>query len=1071
MVHGQDENYPVIVSVGGECILLASHSNNLEEGNWIQLSGGTPISIPVLSLAYEGPDSVTYSSPGGDVSIGSLIGDGSATYPLGTHQVYSTGQSIIAKFWGSSAFAGYEVDFKLIKISSVAEVKDIAVDAYNGNLDPLKNFLSGATDITTLDGSGDATVDLGPQSVGTYLLVVKKKIGLDINIYSATVVEVVEQTLYVSCPSSVEKGDRLNIDTGAGAISAAVLIKESAYKGEVKLVSDGTVLSTEIYLNDVKMVDGSFATEPLSIETALNLLDTFETAFDSDEMAMSVNLFGGSLSLQTSSLDTGNYVLLAGVVKLSPIRIVGVYQKTVTVRPEYTPPVNEKPLADAGPDQMAYVDETVDFSGAGSKDTDGYISSYEWDFGDGDTASGVEVQHSYSETGSYTVTLTVEDDDGAKDTDSCLVTVTEIPTEMGVLIVNTEPVKGEVFVDGESWGIAPQTKAVEAGTYPVSFGDVAGYITPEPMEAVVEIGLTTNIVGTYTEITEKQPPVADAGGPYYCDRYDIILLDGSGSQDPDGSIVSYEWDFGDGTTGTGVNPSHIYSSTGTFIITLTVTDDDGLTDSDSTTVTVSKPPSPPPSPGKPNKEPKADAGPNMKISVGSTIHFNGAGSEDPDGTILSHIWDFGDGTTATGAETDHTYTEPGNYTVTLVVKDNKGAADSDKCEVMVWEPPAPVAGKFGELVPSEQKGFKVDAMDEANTIVILDTTDDVTVTILRYEENPHPDDPMPANALPIYIDIEVSDPDAVEWPIYVEVYYTDEEVEGLDEESLGIYYWKDGEWKRCSDTGVDAERNVVWAYMTMEEASGSPILIGGMHAIIVPPLPPYLSDLTITPEEVELGGDVTISLLVENIDSQSITYIVTMQIEGRRGDLPVVVYVELEAYESMLVSQTITPVTVGDHDVTVDGLEGSYTVNPVPIVLAPAEFIISDLTVSPTEVLEGESVTVTVNIINTGEEEGTHTVLLEVDGLVTELAEVTLEGGASTTVSFTLTEAEGVHTVGIDDLTGSFTVTAPPGFPSTGYVAGILIIIIAAGAVVYMLYRGGRLPLPKSTPGPENPGD
>ncbi|GAH93044.1 unnamed protein product, partial [marine sediment metagenome] len=135
-------------------------------------------------------------------------------------------------------------------------------------------------------------------------------------------------------------------------------------------------------------------------------------------------------------------------------------------------------------------------------------------------------------------------------------------------------------------------------------------------------------------------------------------------------------------------------------------------------------------------------------------------------------------------------TEPGHYTVTLVVEDNKGAKDSDKCEVIVWEPPVPVAGKFMDLVPGEQKGFKVEGGDETGTVVTLDTISQVTVTILRYEENPHPDDPIPATAIPIYVDVEVSNPDAVEWPIYVEVFYTDEEFEGLDESSLGIYYWK-----------------------------------------------------------------------------------------------------------------------------------------------------------------------------------------------------------------------------------------------------------------------------------------
>ena len=467
----------------------------------------------------------------------------------------------------------------------------------------------------------------------------------------------------------------------------------------------------------------------------------------------------------------------------------------------------------------------------------------------------------------------------------------------------------------------------------------------------------------------------------------------------------------------------------------------------------------PPPPPKPNQKPKADAGPNVKISVDSTIHFIGSESYDKDGEIVSYRWDFGDGETANGEIVSYIYTDPGHYTVTLVVEDNRGAEDSDKCHVKVWDPPKPIVGRFGELVPGKKKGHIVDAMDEANTIVTLETTDDVTVTVLRYEDNPYPDDPIPASALPTYVDVEVSDPDAVVWPIYVEIFYTDEEVEGLDEESLGIYYWKDGAWKRCSDTGVDTARNVVWAYMTAEEAAGSPILIGGMPAMPVPPLPPILSDLTITPSEIELGEEVTISLDIENTDSQSITYIVSIRI----GLLTLVVDVELEPYESKTVTCPYHPGAVGEYDVTVDGMTGSFTVVAIPViiepVLRPAEFVFSNLAVSPEEVEEGEAVTVSVDVANVGEEAGSHSVELKVDRYVVDSEEVTLEGGESVTVLFELTRVEGTYEV--EGLTDGFTVftlyVAAPFWMQPGYMAGILILILALGASIYVMYRKGSL--------------
>lgn len=793
LVQGVPSLYPVIVTVGADRVLLASHSSDPEEGNWIELSGGTDVAIPDLTLTYEGPDSAVYHPKEGvTVSIESFLAGGIATYPLDTHHVYSTGQSISATFWGATALGLTDVDFKLISISSLAEAREIAVDAYKGNIDALRSKLSGATwsKTETIDGAGDASVTIPPKSVGNYILVVTNEDPHDIYVYSATIVEVVEQTLTIFAPSSVEKGDILNIDTGAGAISAAVLIRESAYTAEVKLVSTGTVTSTEIYLNDVKLVDGGFATEPLSIDTALNLLDTFETAFGSNEMSMSVNLFGGSLSIPTSSLGTGEYVLLAGVVKLDPVRIVGVYQKTVTVRPEYAPT---------------------------------------------------------------------------------------------------------------------------------------------------------------------------------------------------------------------------------------------------------------PSPGVSNKPPVADAGPDQKAWVDKKVYFDGSNSKDPDGSILSYKWSFGDGSTASGETASHTYSEPGDYTVTLTVKDNRNAEDSDTCKAKISETPAPVTDEYAEQVPGDETGYLVDATIEANTTVTLNTTDPVTVTIIKYESNPHPDDPLPAEALPYYVDVEISDPDAVEWPIYVEMHYNEDDQGDIDESSLGIYYWKDEAWHRCSNTGVDTENNIVWAYMTMEEASGSPILIGGISTII-PPLPPILSDLTITPPEIEPGQEVTISLSIENIDDQALTYTITMQI----GEHRLLIDVELEPYESKTVTHTLTRNTVGDYDVTVDGLTGSFTVKAPPI--KPAEFTVSDLTVSPREVVEGDPVTITVNIKNIGEQEGSHTVILKLDGVTEETEEITLIGEASTTITFTLTEAAGEYIIEIDGLTDSFTVTAPTKGISPMIIIGILILIIAAVIYIYMRY-------------------
>ncbi len=87
---------------------------------------------------------------------------------------------------------------------------------------------------------------------------------------------------------------------------------------------------------------------------------------------------------------------------------------------------------------------------------------------------------------------------------------------------------------------------------------------------------------------ENLPPVSDPNGPYTGTVGVAVTFDGSGSSDPDGTIVSYDWDFGDGSTGTGVNPTHTYAADGFYTVTLVVTDDGTLTDSQSTTADISE---------------------------------------------------------------------------------------------------------------------------------------------------------------------------------------------------------------------------------------------------------------------------------------------------------------------------------------------------------------------------------------------------------------------------------------------------------------------------------------------------
>lgn len=92
---------------------------------------------------------------------------------------------------------------------------------------------------------------------------------------------------------------------------------------------------------------------------------------------------------------------------------------------QHTGSVNQLPVAEAGPNQSMRVGEDATFYGLDSFDSDGQIVSYEWDFGDGESASGAIQTHVYSLEGSFVVTLTVTDNDGAVDQDVCLASVSQ----------------------------------------------------------------------------------------------------------------------------------------------------------------------------------------------------------------------------------------------------------------------------------------------------------------------------------------------------------------------------------------------------------------------------------------------------------------------------------------------------------------------------------------------------------------------------------------------------------------------------------------------------------------------
>ncbi|MDA1315908.1 MAG: PKD domain-containing protein [Acidobacteria bacterium] len=155
-----------------------------------------------------------------------------------------------------------------------------------------------------------------------------------------------------------------------------------------------------------------------------------------------------------------------------------------------------------------------------------------------------------------------------------------------------------------------------------------------------------------------------------------VNFDGTGSSDPDGTITAYDWDFGDGNAAGGSTTNHVYNSAGNYTVILSVTDDGGATDTDTLQIVVDALPT--------NQPPTASASANpVSGTVPLAVQFNGAGSGDSDGTIVSYEWDFDDGGAASGVVVNHTYTATGVYNATLTVTDDDGASSTATVQVQV----------------------------------------------------------------------------------------------------------------------------------------------------------------------------------------------------------------------------------------------------------------------------------------------------------------------------------------------------------------------------------------------------
>jgi len=253
-------------------------------------------------------------------------------------------------------------------------------------------------------------------------------------------------------------------------------------------------------------------------------------------------------------------------------------------------------------------------------------------------------------------------------------------------------------IDSYAWDFGDTNTGIGATPSHTYTSDNGGVPYDVTLTVIDDAGLPSAPVATTATIAVNQPPMSDPNGPYNGFTGVPVAFDGTGSSDPDGSVASYAWDFGDTNTGIGATPSHMYTSDNggvPYDVTLTVTDDLGSPSAPvMTTATIAD-----------NLLPTAEANGPYGDSTGESILFSSAGSGDADGFIVSYEWDFdaSDGITvdATGPSPSNSYATDGVYTVTLTVTDNLGASSSDiATATIVTANEAPIADAGGPYTVS-----------------------------------------------------------------------------------------------------------------------------------------------------------------------------------------------------------------------------------------------------------------------------------------------------------------------------------------------------------------------------------
>lgn len=232
-------------------------------------------------------------------------------------------------------------------------------------------------------------------------------------------------------------------------------------------------------------------------------------------------------------------------------------------------------------------------------------------------------------------------------------------------VMGSATLDGTLAVGTLNGFVPAPTDSFRVLTFASKTGDFATYapITPGlaiPTRTFDPTGLTLGAV-----LAGNADPIANAGPDQTANEGDTVNFDASASYDPNQDSLSYLWDFGDGNTATGLNPTHTYADNGTYTVTLTVTDPHGATATDTLTVTVA------------NVAPTVTLNAPSAATVGKAFSIQVSATDPSTSDTLAgftYSIDWGDGSTRSGGRLSKKYSTPGQYTISVIATDKDGAS-------------------------------------------------------------------------------------------------------------------------------------------------------------------------------------------------------------------------------------------------------------------------------------------------------------------------------------------------------------------------------------------------------------